>query len=109
MKSGIKDSLHFEASSPDELTEGLAQVSQNGAKRNRLAALHIYGQDILFCQFSLPKLSTRELKNSLNLEAVGLLSLQPDEVELDYRVFSSSAGNVAAYLWRCPKRFYRST
>ncbi|HTY44620.1 MAG TPA: hypothetical protein VMD52_01345 [Patescibacteria group bacterium] len=95
--------LHFEALSTEELDKALARVSQKDKNTGRLAALDIYGPNILVSQFSLPRLSRRELKNSLNLEAVGLLSLSPDEIELDYQIFNSPADKLNGVFIAMPK------
>ncbi len=98
--------MHLEAASPEGLDKALvAALEEKGT--NRQAALSVYGPNILVCQFSLPRLSSRELRNSLSLEAVGLLSLSPDQIELDYQVLRASADKINGVFMALPKTTLR--
>lgn len=78
--------LYLEAMSPQDLDNTLKHIAEKKDIRQNLVCLDISDQGVLVSQFELPNLKNRELENTLKLEAVELLSLLPEQVEIDYQV-----------------------
>ena len=94
----------LEAESPEELAQTLIKLSENKPLQSRFAGLTIYGPKVLVRQFDLPRLKTGELKNALQLEAVELLHLKPEEIELDYQVLCSAKDKTEGIFAAAPKK-----
>lgn len=98
-----EDLLCLEAQSADELAKTLGELSEKKAIEPRFAALSIYGPKVLVRQFTLPQLKPTELKNALQLEAVELLHLKPEEIEFDYQVLCASEDKMQGVFVAAPR------
>lgn len=93
--------LNLEAASVEELKQSLTALSDiKGSYVN----LSISGPKVMVRQFDLPKLPLKELQNSLALEAAELLSLHPEEIELDYQVLDSDVERIKGVFLASPKQ-----
>ena len=101
----VKEGLvAFEVSSPEELRAALDSFSEKRSSQTRFAELRIYGSGILVRQFELPNVSLGELKNALKLEATEIFSLPPQDIELDYKIFSSSEHKIKGMFLAIPNK-----
>ncbi len=92
--------LQLEAISPEDLKDKLTEKS--GLKHSFIN-LSISGQKVVVRQLELPKLSSRDLENTLRLEAAELLSLLPDEVALEYQVLSRGVNKINGIFVAMPR------
>jgi len=99
--------LNFEIVSPLDLTEILRSVPTAQCGVTRFAELRLYGADILVRQFELPRSSLSALRNVLRLECAEVLSMRPDEIELDYCVLHTTVENVKGLLIAISRRILR--
>jgi len=83
------DLIIFRARSPQELKERLILLSEDQKAAARLAEVRVCGSSILVRQFEFPIMPSAMLKQALRLEAAETLSLLPEEIEIDYRLFNS--------------------
>ena len=81
-----KEPVYLEAQSPQELDRVLEYIAERNELQQRFASLDIYGHGIFVQQFEMPNMKEHELKNALRLEAVELLSLSPEDVDIDYQI-----------------------
>lgn len=103
MKMTKENILRLESFSPEELADQLQKLSEDSAGKARFVELSVHGPKILVRQFDLPLLKARELKNALRLEAVELMHLKPEEIELDYQVLSASEDKTQGVFAAAPK------
>jgi len=92
--------LQLEAISPEDLKNKLAEKPE---LNNKFISLSICGQKVIVRQVELPKLSARDLRNTLKLEAAELLSLSPHEVELEYQILSSGPDKINGIFVAMPR------
>ncbi|MBN2119961.1 MAG: hypothetical protein JW734_02755 [Candidatus Omnitrophica bacterium] len=85
MKNNV---INLEIGSAQQLEEKLTPLAKK--KKWPLVALSIPNPQVVTGQFDLPQLSLSELRESLKLEAVSLLSLNPSQTEIDYQILSVS-------------------
>lgn len=103
MKMTKENILRLESYSPEELIGQLQKLSKDKAGRASFMELSLYGPKVLVRQFDLPCLKARELKNALHLEAVELMHLKPDEIELDYQVLYRAEDKIQGLFAAAPK------
>jgi hypothetical protein len=98
------DILVLEATSPEELEQNLSAILEEKGIHNSLALLSISGPQVMVRQFELPQLSLHDLKNNLRLEAVELLNLTPNEVEIDYQIIESQDDKIKGIFAAAPRK-----
>src|SRR3989338_3331390 len=90
----------LEVSSPEELAKLLADKPlQEG-----FIGLSVYGAQVLVRQFELPAIRKSELKDALRLEAVELLHIKPQEIELEYQLVKAENGKLSGIFVAAPKK-----
>ncbi len=95
--------LQLEALSPEELKGKLNSMPKGDKAQARFIVLGISGDQIIMRNFELPVLAAKEIKNALFLEAVEVLSLHQEEIEIDYQVLSSADGKCKGVFLAMPK------
>lgn len=103
MKMTKENILRLESYSPEELAGQLQKLSKDKAGMAGFMELSVYGPKILVRQFDLPCLKAAELKNALHLEAVELMHLKPEEIELDYQVLYRAEDKIQGLFAAAPK------
>lgn len=96
--------ITLDAQSPEELEASINSLSTQQQDGVRFVNLNLSGSGILVSPFSLPRLSPKHLKRSLNLDAVGILSLEPHEIEVDYQHLDSSKDKISGLYAAIPKK-----
>lgn len=100
--------FNFGVSSPQELQKQLEGVlGENKKTESGFAEINLYGPGVLVRQFDLTGISPRELKSALKLEATEILSLLPEEIELDYQTFSEQQDGIKGFFVAIPKKALR--
>lgn len=100
-----KENLYLRVSSPEELEQKLSALPAEEKSKKRFLSLSLSGPQVLVRQFSLPlSLTPKEARSSLILEASELLSLHPEEVDLDYQVLEKSGEGARGVFIAVPKR-----
>lgn len=103
MKMTKENILRLESYSPEELIGQLQKLSKDKAGRASFMELSVYGPKVLVRQFDLPCLNARELKNALRLEAVELMHLKPEDIELDYQALYRGEDKIQGLFAAAPK------
>jgi hypothetical protein len=98
-----KKLLNIECSSPEELNRIFSDLLTEGKPQSRFVALTIHGPQVLVRQFELPRLSMRELTHALRLEAIELLHIPLEEVELEYQTLGSAEDKLKGVFIAAPK------
>jgi len=99
-----REQLHtVQISTPEELASALPDIRNNGAVTH-FVSLAVNNSEISVCPFHLDGVNKKEIKNRLINEAVDLLSLPADAIELDYQVFDSSQEQTRGVYVSYPKK-----
>jgi len=95
----------FSTSSPEELeTKLTADIKNPKVMSAKFAVLAISGPHVLAQPFEFTDISIKDLKNRLRSQAVELLLLPADDVELDFQIFSSSNEKINGVFICLPKK-----
>ncbi len=95
--------LTVNASSPDELSVQLSQLSLMETAQYKYVALSISGPDVLVQPFNIPNIKIKDIKTRLQMVSVELLNLPADQIAFDYQIFSSKDGSVCGVFTCAPK------
>ncbi len=100
----MKDQLiAFATCSPQDLAKEIAETLKESKVKPKYIALAISGQDVLVQPFSIANIPVKEIRNYVQLEAVGLLSLPVDEVAYDFQIFQSKNDTLKGVFACAPK------
>ena len=91
-------------SSPEELAGNRSLFREKRKNKCLFVALAISGSQVLVRTFDLPKAPFPDIINNLKFDAVELLSLPVDEIELDFQVLSSTKEKVSGVFACLPKK-----
>lgn len=95
--------LVIEASSPEDLKINLESIFKITRLESRFVSLAISGPQVLVCPFHYKDVRVKDLKNLLRLEAVELLSLPANEIEVDFQIFRSTEDLICGVFLCLPK------
>ena len=95
--------LQLEALTPEELKGKLAGILREVKLQYKFIATDILGNQAIVRNFELPILAKREIKNALRLEAVEMLALLPDDIEIDYQIINTLDGKYKGIFEAIPK------
>ena len=95
--------LQLEALSPEELKGKLEAMPRESKLKYKFIAMSISGNQAIVRNFELPALAEKEIKNALRLEAVEVLSLLPEEIEIDYQILNVVDGKCKGVFAAMPK------
>jgi len=99
--------LNLTVTTPESLEQALHSMPEIEKIKSRLVVLSISEPQVLVRQFELPKLTLRELHNSLRLEAVELLNLGPNEIEIDYQITGSQDDKIKGVFAAAPRKLLK--
>jgi len=84
----MEKSLILTTSSPEDLSKKISTTK--GLEQYNFVSIAIRGNDVHVCPFRLPKIPLKELTQKLEFEAVELLNLPLEEIEIDFQILDSS-------------------
>jgi hypothetical protein len=99
--------FNIETTAPHDLEEGLNAFLKSEEGGADYIELGISGKQVIVRQFDLPRLTSRELKNHLILEAAELSNLSPQEIELDYQIIQHLQSRIKGIFVAMPKGMLR--
>ena len=106
MKCSVKNKnsvLNLQIASSAELEKSLDSISAANNNKIHSVSLNLYGSKILVRHFELPKLSSKEIKNALKLEALENFSLLPEQIDISYQVLNSAKDKIRGVFIAVPK------
>lgn len=95
--------LQLEALMAQELKDKLLAMPKSSKFKNKFVVLSVLGKQLIVRNFELPIFSAKEIKSTLRFEAVEILSLHPEEIEIDYQILSSAEGKCKGVFAAMPK------
>jgi len=97
----------FDVASPLELEKALDQAPQKQNDEIRFAELRLFGPQVLVRNFELPPASNAAIRNILKLECAELLSLEQNEIELDYQITHVIEGQARGTYVAVPRKILK--
>ncbi|MBF0521452.1 MAG: hypothetical protein HQL24_00180 [Candidatus Omnitrophica bacterium] len=92
----------IEVCSPEGLCEDLRSLPEATEKEARQAQVSVYGSKVLVRQFELPTMAAGEVKGALKLEAAEILSLSPEEIDLEFHISHAGQDKTKGYFLAMP-------
>ena len=95
--------LSLEAGSAQELDDALTTMTRNGLNGSAYASLSLRDPGVLVRPFKIDDCADAELREKLLFEAVELLSLPTEDIELEFQVLKTDGNNYSGIFMCMPR------